>query len=310
MTDVLLDVQDGAVLNVGENYTIHSRVKNRFADQSVIFAVDNKDGVVEILAQDAGSITLKILKKGKFSICATTKDGSKTVTANLSAGENTFHTNLTDWTNTGNGSWSMVAGGYQGVTGNDGFSIGSEVFEGDFKLELDVTMLSGTAFGIIFCSTDNPGDGSYMVNFDLTDPVHGHKFRFTEFPYNGDVSNNAQCLFADSLTPELGKTYHVELTYKDGKLTYVFGGVTIFEEVADANSDVSFTGGRVGVMGFYSTFVVNNVNVTSLTEEEPPVTQEPPTIPETGDSIIGMLVVLGVFGLIGVSIFTKRRNLG
>lgn len=124
--------------------------------------------------------------------------------------------------------------------------------------------------------------------------------------------NNAQCLFADSLTPEPGKTYHVELTYQDGKLTYVFSGVTIFEEVADANSDISFTDGRVGGIGFYSTFVINNVNVTALTEEEPPVTQEPPVtnVPETGDGMMSMLVVLGVFGLIGVSIFTKRRNLG
>ena len=216
-----------------------------------------------------------------------------------------FQSNQSGWKNTGNGTWSTVASGYLGETGWDGFAVAEQVVDGDFKLELDVTMLAGTAFGIIFYSGENPRDGAYMVNFDYKDAVHGQKFRFTEFPYHGDVSNNAQCLFADSLTPELGKTYHVELTYKDGKLTYVFGGVTIFEEVTDANSDVSFTGGRVGVMGFYSTFVVNNVNVTSLTEE-PPVTN----VPKTGDSIVGMLVVLGVFGLIGASIFTKRRNLG
>ena len=284
VTDLLLDVQDGAVLNVGETYTIHSRVKNRFADQSVTFAVDNKDGIVEILSQDAGSITLKILKKGKFSITATTKDGSKSVTANLSAGEVTFHTNLTDWTNTGNGSWSMVAGGYQGVTGNDGFAFGSEVFEGDFKLELDVTMLSGTAFGIIFCSTDNPGDGSYMVNFDLTDPVHGHKFRFTEFPYRGDSSNNAEKRFADSVSPQLGKKHHIEVIYEDGKLTYIFDGVTIFDQVKDKDRGVSFKSGRIGVMGYNSTFVVNNVMVT--TPDDPVVDPTDPPVDQPDDPIV------------------------
>jgi hypothetical protein len=42
----------------------------------------------------------------------------------------------------------------------------------------------------------------------------------------------------------------------------VHGGVTIFEEIVDANSDVSFAGGRIGVIGFYITFVVNNMNIT------------------------------------------------
>lgn len=275
ITDVLLDVEDGAILTVGETYTIHSRVKNRFANQSVTFAVNNAEGAVEILDRDAESITLKVVKKGKFSVTATTKDGSKKVTANLSAGENTFHTNLTDWTTTGNGTWSMVAGGYQGVTGNDGFAIGSEVFEGDFKLELDVTMSSGTAFGIIFCSTEQPGDGSYMVNFDLTDPVHGQKFRFTEFPYRGDSSNNAEKRFADSVTPKLGKTHHIEIIFEDGKLTYIFDGVTIFNQVADKDGGVSFDGGHIGVMGYNSTFVVNHVMVTTPGEEEIPDVDNP-----------------------------------
>ncbi len=216
----------------------------------------------------------------------------------------TFKSNLSGWTNKGEGTWSTVAGGYQGVTGWDGFAVAEQVIEGDFKLELDVTMLSGTAFGIIFYSGENPSDGAYMVNFDYKDPVHGQKFRFTEFPYRGDVSNNAQCLFADSLTPELGKTYHVELTYKDGKLTYIFDGVTIFEEVADANSDVSFTGGRIGVMGFYSTFVVNNVNVESLVEEDKPVD----SVPVTGDNGVILSLFLTVASVSTLLALTKRRR--
>jgi hypothetical protein len=48
-------------------------------------------------------------------------------------------------------------------------------------------------------------------------------------------------------------------------------------------------------MGFYSTFVINNVNVTALTEEEPPVTQEPPVtnVPETDDGMMSMLGCTG-----------------
>lgn len=285
ITDVLLDVEDGAILAVGETYTIHSRVKNRCADQSVTFAVDSVDGAVDILDRDVESITLKVVKKGKFSVSATTRDGSKTVMVTLSAGENTFQTNLTDWMTSGNGSWSIVADDYQGITGNDGFAIGSEVFDGDFKLELDVKMFSGTAFGIIFCSTDDPGSGSYMVNFDLADSVHGQKFRFTEFPYRGDRSNNAEKLFADSVTPELGKTHHIEVIFKGGKLTYIFDGVTILDQVSDQDRGVSFNGGHIGVMGFNSTFVVNNVYVTPLDESNTPGgdPMENPVDPPTTD---------------------------
>ena len=179
------------------------------------------------------------------------------------------------------------------TTGWDAIAISDTKTEGDFMLETDVTFVSGNVANLVFgAEKSTTAQESFVCKLDR---------------------NNAQCLFADSLTPELGKTYHVELTYQDGKLTYVFGGVTIFEEVADANSDDSFTGGRVGVMGFYSTFVVNNVIVSSLTEEEPSVTQEPPVTqdpPATGDHLMSMLLVLGAFGLIGVSIFTKRRNLG
>lgn len=261
ITGVYLDVKKDTVFKVGQEFTIHARVANLAADQQVGWTVTNPDKAVEIVAQDAYSITLKVVANGSFSVGAKTKDGSKETAVTLLAAENTFKTNLTDWSTSGNGSWSEVAGGYQGSTGGDGFSIGSERFEKNFRLELDVTMLSGTAFGIVFHSTSDPGSGCYMVNFDLTDPELGHRFRWTEFPYRGDSSNNAQKLFSDSVTPELGKTYHIVLTYQDGKLTYVFDGVTIFEEETDKNPAVSFTGGQIGVMGYNSTFVVNNVYV-------------------------------------------------
>ena len=121
-----------------------------------------------------------------------------------------------------------------------------------------------------------------MVNFDLTDPVLGSRFRWTEFPYRGDSSNNAQRLFSDSVTPELGKTHHIELTYRDGKLTYIFDGVTIFKEETDKNQAVAFTGGQIGVMGYNSTFTVNNVFAYEIGEGDPtdgnPSENPPPAI--------------------------------
>lgn len=286
--DVYLDVKDNSAVAVGDEFTIHARVNSRYADQSVTWTLDDPDGAVEIKAQDDHSITLKVVAFGDFSVTATTREGGKEVTASLSAAENAFGTNLTDWTSSGNGTWSVVENGYQGITGADGFSIGSEHFEGDFKLELDVTMLSGTAFGIVFHSTANPGGGSYMVNFDLQDPTFGKQFRWTEFPYHGDSSNNAQTMFADSITPEIGKKHHIELTYQGGKLTYVFDGVTIFDGVTDKDASVAFTGGQIGVMGFNSTFVVNNVYAEALDSSQtpdpnPPETNEPDQTPPSTD---------------------------
>ena len=274
VTDLFLDIEDGSLLTVGKTYTVNSRVKNLAADQRVSFTLDGK-GATEILSQTDTSITFKVLKQGSFTLTATTKTGEKRVAVTLSAEENTFHTNLTDWSTSGNGSWSQVAGGYQGVTGNDGFAIGSEIFRGDFKLDLDVTMHSGTAFGIVFCAGSTPGNGSYMVNFDLTDPVHGQKFRFTEFPYHGEVSNNAENRFENCVTPELEKTHHITLIYENGLLTYLFDGVTVFDQVADQNGSVSFTGGHIGVMGYNSTFTVNNLYVTRPGETLPEDTQPP-----------------------------------
>lgn len=235
---------------------------------------------------------------------------SYSVSFSQAAAGDTFKTNLTGWTNMGEGTWSTAAGGYQGVTGWDGFAVAEQVVEGDFKLEMDVTMLAGTAFGIIFNSTENPAEGSYMVNFDYKDAAHGQKFRWTEFPYRGDSSNNAETFFADSLTPELGKTYHVELTYQDGKLTYVFDGITIFDKVSDGNADVSFTGGRIGVMGFNSTFVVNNLYVESLAEDDKPIEDEKPvgTVPVTGDNGMVLSLLLTVVSVSTVLALTKRRR--
>lgn len=285
ITGVSLDVKNGEILTVGETYTVHARVESRFADQTVIFTVDGDENAVEILSHSENSLTLKMLKEGNFRITATAKGTDVSAYADLSSMTNTFHTNLTDWESSGNGTWSTVAGGLQGVTGNDGFAVGSESFEGDFTLSLDVTMHEGTAFGIVFFAKDRPGDGSYMVNFDLTDPVHGKKFRFTEFPYHGSVSNNAERLFSDSATPVLGKTHHIELIWKDGMLTYVFDGVTVFDQEIDRDPSVAFHQGKIGVMGFNSRFTVNNVLVTApSTEDGPDVTPTPPDTAETPDT--------------------------
>lgn len=74
-----------------------------------------------------------------------------------------------------------------------------------------------------------------------------------------DESNNAVARFEDSYTPEIGKKHHVELTWLEGRLTYVIDGHVIFDGVEDKNAGHVYSGGHVGVMGFNSTVVVNDV---------------------------------------------------
>ena len=58
---------------------------------------------------------------------------------------------------------------------------------------------------------------------------------------------------------EIGKKHHVELTWLEGRLTYVIDGHVIFDGVEDKNAGHVYSGGHVGVMGFNSTVVVNDV---------------------------------------------------
>lgn len=151
-------------------------------------------------------------------------------TVTVFAAESGWNTNLEGLTSATNKpakiTYSEKGVSLSRINENDGLAVSKTRTAGDFILESDVTFTAGNVANLVFgAEKSTTVEKSFIFKLDR---------------------NNAQCLFADSLTPELGKTYHVELTYKDGKLTYVFGGVTVFEEVVDANSDVSFTGGRVG----------------------------------------------------------------
>ena len=257
--ELYLSVEDGASVNIGDEFTVYSRVAPETADQAVEWILDDPDQTVAVAAQDDISITLRVEAAGDFSLTAAAKGGSVTKTVSIHTRENPFRTNLTDWKTSGNGTWSLTEGGYQGITGHDGFAVGSETFENGFRLEMDVTVTEGTAFGIVFNAEDNPGSGAYMVNFDFGDDQYGKQFRWTEFPYYGDESNNAVARFEDSYTPEIGKKHHVELTWLEGRLTYVIDGHVIFDGVEDKNAGHVYSGGHVGVMGFNSTVVVNDV---------------------------------------------------
>lgn len=156
------------------------------------------------------------------------------------AATNKWNTNLEGLTSTSNKP-AKITYSEKGVTltrinENDGLAISKTKTAGDFILESDITFTSGNVANLIF---------------------------------------GAEKRFADSVTPKLGKTHHIEMMCEDGKLTYIFDGVTIFDQVTDKDRGVSFDGGHIGVMGYNSTFVVNNVMVTTSGEEEIPDDDNP-----------------------------------
>jgi len=258
---VYLDICDGCTVGIGERFTVHSRVLYAGADQRVKWSTDDPDGAIRIVSQDDYCIILETLKAGSFSLTASTYDGSAKTTVRLTSSESSFKTNLTGWKTSGVGTWEFAGAGYSGLTSGDGFSVSEETFNGDFMLSLDVTFKGGTAFGIVFCSKDDPAQGSYMVNFDVGNSEQGQKFRWTEFPYRGGTSDNAVMTFRKSTTPKAGKTYHIDMSFIDGKLTYIFDGITIFDGVADKDKSAAFKSGHIGIMGCSSEFTVDNMYV-------------------------------------------------
>ncbi len=261
-SQVILSAEEGQSVLVGEEMTIYARVMPDAAPQAVDWKIEDEQGLVKVLSQNDNSITLMAAAEGDFSVTASAQGGKVSKTINLNAMENPFKTNLTGWKVSGGGNWTLVPGGYQGVSlSGDVFTIGQETFDNGFHMEFDVTVLEGTAFGVIFNAGDNPGSESYMVNFDFGTDQMGQQFRWTEFPYQGSVSDHAVAKFDDTYRPEIGKEHHVEITFLDGKLTYIMDGHTIFDQVPAKNS--KYTGGHIGVIGFKSTSIVNNLYVTA-----------------------------------------------
>ncbi|MBC8569349.1 GH32 C-terminal domain-containing protein [Zongyangia hominis] len=268
-TALYLDAAENTTIYTDDVITVHSRVLPASADQSVEWNLTDADGAVEIISQDATSITFKALKTGSITLDAATKTGGKTASASFSIKEQTFKTNLTGWTTQG-GTWSITENGFEGVTGGDGFALGSEVFNDGFKLEGDITFVTGkAALGLVFNAGDSPSN-SYCLNFDFGEGLEfGQQYRWFKFPWGGHKDDIAKVMFSDAaFVPEKGKTYHIVLTYKDGKLSYAIGDDKgmhdIFKDVEDPNHN--YTGGRIGVMGNNSTVRINNFYVTSLAD--------------------------------------------
>ena len=270
-TDVV--VTDGSKVYAGETVTLSARVLPVTAEQKVEWAITDGEGLVEIVSQTSNTITLKGVAVGDVQVTATVPGTEISGTGTLQVIEPNFNTNLTGWETTG-GTWAIDENGYYGVGGGDMFTVSSESVT-DFTLTADVTLEAGDAFGIVFGAQDaNAGQGSYVLNFDLSDGGNGQKFRIFEFPYRGAATSDVAIkTFADAgFTPERGVTYPVELTVKDGKISFTFNGIKIFEDVVDTNTDQLYPTGRVGFMGYNATVRAQNFILTTESPIESVVT--------------------------------------
>ena len=169
----------------------------------------------------------------------------------------TFNTNLSGWENA-NSTWQEVDTGYQGASLNgDGFSTAAQSVDGDFTLEADVTIESGTALGLVFRAqgANVATDGSYVVNCDLVSQC----FKFFRFPGYEMSTISIKTFEEVGLYPEQGKTYHMRLDVQDNKATMYFDDHLIFDDIPDVNTDNYYTSGRVGVMAFNAVANFQNV---------------------------------------------------
>lgn len=157
-----------------------------------------------------------------------------------------FNTNLSGW-EARNSTWYVQDNGCQGMASSgDGFYTAAESVEGDFTLQADVTVESGTALGLTFRvqGADAARDGSYVVNCDMD----AQCFKFFRFPGYA-MSTIAVKNFSEAgFVPERGKTYPMKLSVKDNHVSMYFDGHLIFDGIPDVNTEDFYTGGRVGIM--------------------------------------------------------------
>ncbi|MBC8571084.1 GDSL-type esterase/lipase family protein [Zongyangia hominis] len=177
-----------------------------------------------------------------------------------------FTHNLTGWDFT-NGYWSETVTGLRGSMNGDGYAVAKDELNGPFTFEGDMTLMEGTAIGILFeAQGSDPGSlGGYCVNFDLGGGALGQQFRIFEYPWKGSlVSDLAKNRFVEAgISPKTGETYHFKLQYADGKISYTFGGVEIFRDIVDFDTTQVYTSGRVGVMGCNALVEFQNLTLTT-----------------------------------------------
>ena len=83
-------------------------------------------------------------------------------------------------------------------------------------------------------------------------------------------------------------TYPVELTVKDGKISFTFNGIKIFEDVEDTNTDQLYPTGRVGFMGYNATVRAQNFILTTESPIESVVTVINPIELQVGSEVAAL----------------------
>ncbi|MBC8569402.1 GDSL-type esterase/lipase family protein [Zongyangia hominis] len=222
-----------------------------FQGKNHLKLVADGDGNLSFYVNDMENpVTTKSYPRYQGGYLGFTSIGTEATFENIQFTDTTieqFNSNLTGWEAV-NSTWHILDNGIQGSTlTGDGFYTAAESVSGDFTLQADVTVESGTALGLVFHAQGSnvAVDGSYVVNCD----IDAQCFKFFRFPSYG-MSLIASKSFAEAgFTPVRGKNYPMKLSMADGKATMYFDNQVIFDQIPDINTANPYTGGRVGIMG-------------------------------------------------------------
>ncbi|MBQ8558617.1 MAG: GH32 C-terminal domain-containing protein [Tyzzerella sp.] len=165
--------------------------------------------------------------------------------------ESAFNTNLVEL-NGLQGTWVETAKGLYSNGAFDNFAL-SQTMASDFVYETDITF--GQAQGaasVVFRSTDNPSQGSYVANIDRgTGQV-----RLFRFPGGVDVG---------TAYTEIKDTYHLRVEAIGNSLKcYVDGKLMV------AGTDDTFTSGKLGLLTFNTTVTYQDVMYKEVTIDDIP----------------------------------------
>ena len=148
-------------------------------------------------------------------------------------------------------SWIYAENGYYSTSGGDTFAL-SQTVATDFIYEADVKFCDTKgAASLVFRSTDNPYEGSYVANVDKTQGL----MRVFKFP--GGINVGTAPL------KENKKDYHLRVEVVGDLIKFYVDG-----ELAVTGNDATYTTGKLGLLTWYSTVIYQNVTYREITADD------------------------------------------
>ena len=249
-----LSLPSDIVVPLGQEITLAAGGMRLFTNTDLAWEITEGKDVAEILSAKGGSVNIRGLSEGSFTLKVSR--GDETVCGTYTVVEDAFKTNMDSFTAVGTWQESLQKG-LTVNSGGDSFYTSNTPFEGNFRMTVKASAETCVAIGLTLGvkNVSAPSGESYVVNFDF------NRKDFRVFHFNGhgaeDVSsksfNNA------GVTPEKNKLYTIVLTYTDGHITYEIDGNMVFEDV-----NVSLNGQYAGIMCYSGAAVFREFTLEEL----------------------------------------------